>query len=160
MLAAGTRASPTDSAFGCARGSKAVVSSWISLLLSEDEWEAVLAASDHDNFCIRALGQVFSCLDAFPLKDRWRDALSYNLLEVAQAGGLDAFALCFLRFFLQAEVHGQCFLLCLLLGFDRGFQGRRQLDIAQEDGLHRQAALAELRAYLILNLLSDEFALA
>ncbi len=86
--------------------------------------------------------------------------MGYYLLEVADAGGFDALALCLLSFFLQTEVHGQRFLLGLLFGFDGGLQCGGQLDVAQENVLDGQAALIELLADLIVNLLGYHFAFA
>ena len=88
-------------------------------------------------FELATLGQVLRGLDALPFQQRRRDALGHDLLEVAHAGGFDALALRLLRFFLQAEAHGQRFLLGLLFGFDGGLQRGRELDVAQQNVLHR-----------------------
>src|SRR3954468_14078403 len=106
------------------------------LLLSEDQWEAVLVVADHNHFGIRTLGEIFRGFDSLPFQERWSDALGDDLLKVADAGGLDALTLRFLCFFLQAEVHGQRFLLGLLLGFDGRFQRRGELDVPQENVLY------------------------
>ena len=83
-----------------------------------------------------------------------------NLLEVAHAGRFDALALGFLGFFLQAEIHGQRFLLGLLLGLDRRFQGRRELDVPQENVLYSQAAFGQLFVNLFEDLFAHHFAFA
>ena len=61
---------------------------------------------------------------------------------------------------MQAEVHGQRFLLGLLFRFDSGFQSSGQLDVSQQNVFHGQAALLELSADLIVNLLSHHLTLA
>src|SRR5882672_9468282 len=87
-------------------------------LLSENQRQSILAITDDDDLGIRALGQVFGSFDALPLQKLWADALGDDLLEIANASSFNPFALCFLFFLLQAEVHGQGFLFGLLLGFD------------------------------------------
>src|SRR5450759_5519693 len=70
----------------------------VLLALSQDQRKPVLAAADHHNFGIRTLGQVFRGLDAFPFQQLRADALSHDLLEVADARGFDPLALGFLSF--------------------------------------------------------------
>src|ERR1700734_631718 len=72
-------------------------------LLSQDQWQAVFVVADYYYFGVGAFGQVLSRFDSFPFEQRRRYALGYDLLEVADAGGFDAFALGFLGFFLQAK---------------------------------------------------------
>src|SRR5882757_8482738 len=38
------------------------------LLLSQNQWEAVLSAADHHNLGVGTLGEVFGCLDALPFE--------------------------------------------------------------------------------------------
>src|SRR2546427_2503201 len=87
-------------------------------LLPQDQWQPVLAVSDYHYFRIAAFGQGLGCFNPFPLQQLRTDSLGYNLLKIANAGGFNPLALGLLRFFLQAEVHGQRFLLRLLLGFN------------------------------------------
>src|SRR5689334_10694141 len=74
--------------------------------LSENQGQTIFTAADHDNFGVRALGQSLGCFDTFPLEQLRTDALRDDLLEISNAGGFDSLSLCFLFFFLQAEVHG------------------------------------------------------
>src|SRR5260370_121919 len=67
-------------------------------LLSQNQRQPVLAIPDHHDFRVRALRQVLRSLDALPFKQRRRNALSDDLLEVADSSGFDALALRFLRF--------------------------------------------------------------
>src|SRR5579864_809328 len=85
------------------------------LTSAEDQWQSILRVADHDHFCVRTLGEVLRCFDSFPLQELCADALRYCGLEVAYALRFDAFAFCFLTFFLQLEAHSQRFLLGLLL---------------------------------------------
>ena len=46
-----------------------------SRLLSQDQGESVFSAANHDNFGVRALGQIFCGFDAFPFQQLRADSL-------------------------------------------------------------------------------------
>src|SRR5450755_1893050 len=94
-------------------------------LLPQNQRQPILAVANYNHFSVRALGQALGRFNALPFQQLRTDPLGHNLLEVANAGGFNAFALGLLRFLLQAEVHGQCFLLGLLFRFDGRFQRGR-----------------------------------
>src|SRR5438445_2942471 len=130
---------------GHGRRSRFLVPSLILLfvLLSQDQRQAVLAVSDHDDLRIHAFGQVLGSLYSLPLEKSRADALSHDLLEIANTSRFDPFAFCLLLFFLQPEVHGKRFLLRLLLGFNRCFERGGQLNVPQQDALYKDAARPE-----------------
>src|SRR5579863_8896301 len=130
------------------------------LPLPQDQRQPVLAVADNDDLSVGALGQGFGGLDPLPFEQRRRDTLRHNLLEVADARGLDALALSFLRLFLQSEVHREGFLLGLLLGLDGRFQRSRKLNIAQQNRFHRYPALGQIFRNSLLNLFGYHLALA
>src|SRR5438132_127231 len=70
---------------GHGRRSRFLVPSLILLfvLLSQDQRQAVLAVSDHDDLRIHAFGQVLGSLYSLPLEQSRADALSHDLLEIA-----------------------------------------------------------------------------
>src|SRR5580704_12881910 len=127
--------------------------------LAENQRQAVLAVADHDDFAVRTLGEIFRGLDSLPLQQLWTDSLRYYLLEVADALSFDAFALGFLSFFLQLEVHGQGVLLGLLFGLDRGLQSQRELYVAQQNAFHQDSTGPQDAGHLIVDLLGHHFSL-
>src|SRR6266404_6958535 len=124
-------------------GVRATITSALASLLSQNNRQPVLPAADYHHLRVLALGQRLRRLNALPLQQLRADALRHNLLEVANAGRLNAFALGLLAFTLQAEAHRQRLLLGLLLLLDRSLQRRRQLNVAQQNALHLDAPAAE-----------------
>ena len=66
----------------------------------------------------------------------------------------------FLFLLLQAEAHGQGFLLGLLLGLNGGFERRRQLDIAEQDAFHDETTLTEQADEMVEDLPGNRLAFA
>src|SRR5256885_12092739 len=58
-------------------------------LLPQYQWKAVLVVANDYYLGIRTLGQIFRRLDALPFEQRRSNSLGHDLLEVADAGGLD-----------------------------------------------------------------------
>src|SRR5207237_1045329 len=75
-------------------------------LLSQHQGQAVLGIANNHDLSVLAVGEFLSRLNAFPGQQLLADARSHRLLEVADALGLNALAVGFLLFFLQAEGHG------------------------------------------------------
>src|SRR5258708_34783760 len=101
-------------------------------LLPQNQRQSILVVANDDDLSVYALGKIFRGLDSLPFQELRADALRDDLLEVANALGFNALALGFLRFLLQAEVHGQRFLLGLLLGFNRRPQRGGPMDVLPE----------------------------
>src|SRR6266481_1620114 len=129
-------------------------------LLPQNQRQPVFPAANHHHLGIWTLSQKFRRFNAFPFQQRWRDALGHYLLEVAHPRGFDPLALRLLLFFLEAETHGQRFLFRLLLRFDGSLERSRQLDIAQQNAFHDQAALAQKAGELVKDLFGNHLALA
>lgn len=78
----------------------------------------------------------------------------------SRARRFDALALRLLRFFLQAEIHRQGFLLRLLLGLDGGFQRGEQLNVAQQEVFNHDAPWTQFVGDFLLYLVCNRLALA
>src|SRR6266404_6105732 len=120
--------------------------------------KSVLRIPNDHNLGVRARGQLLRGFFPFPFEQLRADARRHNPLKVRDALRFDALAFRLLLFLLQDEAHPQGILLGLLLGFDRAFEHRRQLHVAQKHVLHDHPARGKLRPQLILNLLLHQFA--
>src|SRR6266436_1766926 len=122
-------------------------------------WMAtILRIADNHDLGVRARRKLFRRLNALPFKKLRADACCHDFLKVRNALRFDALALGLLLFLLQDEAHSKRLLLRLLLRFDRTFEHRRQLHVAQQHVFHDHAAWRELLRQLILNLLLHQLA--
>lgn len=65
-------------------------------LLSQNQRQAVLAVSNHDDFRIGALRKTLGGFNSLPFQQLRADSLRHNLLEVPDAGRFNPLALGFL----------------------------------------------------------------
>src|SRR6185312_10053266 len=94
--------------------------------VAENDRQAALAAADHHDLGVVGARQFERRLDAFPAQIGIGNAARHDVLELADALGLDALALGFLGFAQEAVIVFEVELFLLFLAVDRGLALGRQ----------------------------------